>query len=249
METDSNAFSANFRLGGLYDSRVGSASGGGDEGSDRALAATLNAGWQAPMTGDFGFRMDYGGYADFHDDFDAYDVIDQSISLEPQYTSGAATFSLPVGFNYAMEDDNTDYVRYSLSPTITYLIPGTRQAVAVYGIGARIDDRDHSPLDEDGESLGAGCAYVLFFQGSSRIRFSLDYQNTRYDAEVIEYETASLSLDRRKDDTLVAGVDVQYQFTEIFGVYAVYSYIHSHSNVDLYDYDRNIVEAGLALKF
>ena len=49
--------------------------------------------------------------------------------------------------------------------------------------------------------------------------------------------------------TLVAGVDIQFQITDVFGVYAMYSYIHSHSNVDLYDYDRNIAEAGLALKF
>lgn len=249
MEADSKAFSANFRLGGLYDSRVGSASGGGDEGSDRGLAATLNLGWQAPLESDFGFRVDYGGYADLHDDFDAYDVIDQSISLEPQYTKSDVTYSLPVGFNYAMEDDDTDYNKYSISPTVTYLIPGTRQAVAVYGIGSRIDDRDNSVLDEDGESLGAGCAYVFFFHESSRIRLSVDYQNTEYDARVIDYGTTSVSTDRRDDDSIVAGLDLQFQFTEIIGVYAVYSFIHSNSNVDLYEYDRNIVEGGIALKF
>lgn len=249
MKSDSKPFYAGLRLGGLYDSRVGSASGGGDADSDNALAATLSAGWQAPIEGNFGLRLDYGGYADFHQDFDQYDVIDQSISFEPQYTSGALTYSLPFAFNYAFEDGETDYLKYTASPTLTYLIPKTSQAVAVYGIGSIIDDRDNSVLDEDGQAAGAGCAYLLFFKNSSRIRLSVDYQHTIYDALVVDYGTTSLSTDEREDDSIVAGVDIQFQFNEYFGVYTNYSFIHSNSNVDIYEYNRNIVEAGIALKY
>ncbi len=233
----------------MYDSRVGSASGGGDADSDTAFAATLSAGWQAPIEGDFGLRLDYGGYADFHQDFDEYDVIDQSVSFEPQYTSGQLTYSMPFAFNYALEDGDTDYNKYTISPTLTYLIPQTSQAIAVYGIGSIIDDRDNSSLNEDGEAIGVGCAYVLFFENSSRIRLSLDYQNTEYDARVVDYGTSSVSTDKRDDDSIVAGVDIQYQFTQFLGVYTNYSFIHSSSNVDIYDYGRHIVEAGIALKY
>jgi len=104
-------------------------------------------------------------------------------------------------------------------------------------------------LDEDADALGIGCAYVLFFKNSSRVRLSLDYQNTEYDARVIDYNTTSVSNSKRDDDTLVAGLDIQYQFTEIFGIYANYSYIHSSSNVSIYDYNRNIIEGGIAFKY
>ena len=249
MKTDAKSYYVGLRLGGLYDSRVGSASEGEDAGSDTAFAATLSAGWQAPLTGDFGIRLDYGGYADFHQDFDEYDVIDQSISVEPQYTMGQLTYSLPVAFNYAMEDGETDYNKYTASPTLTYLFSENEQAIALYAIGSIFDDRDNIVLDEDAEALGAGCAYLLFFKNSSRIRLSLDYQHSIYDAQVIDYQTLSVSRDEREDDLIVAGLDIQYQFTEIFGVYTNYSFIHSNSNVDLYEYDRHMVEAGIAFKF
>ena len=237
-------------MGGLYDSRVGSASGGGDADGDTAFAATLSAGWQAPIEGDFGFRLDYGGYADFHQDFDEYDVIDQSFSLEPQWTKKQFTVSMPLIFNYAMEDGDTNYNRYTISPTMTYLIPQTSQALAVYVIGSRIDDRDDDKiLDEDGKTYGGGCAYLYFFKNKSRIRLSVDYQHTQYDALVIDYGTDSVSTDDREDDSLVAGVDIQFQLNEYFGVYTNYSFIHSNSNVDLYEYDRNIIEAGIAFKY
>lgn len=237
------------RLGGLYDSKVGSASGGGDSNSDTGFAATFAAGWQAPIEGDFGFRIDCGGYMDFHQDFDEYDVVDLSISFEPQYASGQLIYSMPVAFNYAMEDDDPDYNKYSVSPTLTYLIPKTSQAISFYGIGTIIDDRDNFVFDEDGDALGVGCAYILFFENSSRIRLSLDYQHTKYDALVIDYNTLSVSTDKREDDSIVAGVDIQYQFNKFFGIYTNYSFIHSNSNVDLYEYDRNIVEAGVAFKY
>ena len=265
MTSDVKSYFAALRVGGVYDSRVGAASGGSDEDSDTALAATLTAGWQVPMEGDFGLRLDYSGYADFHQDFDEYDIIDQSISLEPQYTLGQMTFSVPVAFNYAMEDGDTDYNKYTASPTLTYLFPDNEQAVAVYAIGSLIDDRDDpledefgnllydslgdTLLDEDAQALGAGCAYLLFFDGGSRIRLSLDYQHSVYDARVIDYDTVSLSQNDREDDIVVAGLDAQYQLTDVFGIYANYSFIHSNSNVSLYEYDQNIVEAGVALRF
>ena len=265
MTSDVKSYFAALRVGGVYDSRVGAASGGRDEDSDTALAATLTAGWQVPMEGDFGLRLDYSGYADFHRDFDEYDIIDQSISLEPQYTLGQMTFSVPVAFNYAMEDGDTDYNKYTASPTLTYLFPDNEQAVAVYAIGSLIDDRDDpledefgnliydsfgdTLLDEDAQALGAGCAYLLFFDGGSRIRLSLDYQHSVYDAKVIDYDTVSLSQNDREDDIVVAGLDAQYQLTDVFGIYANYSFIHSNSNVSLYEYDQNIVEAGVALRF
>ncbi|RJP94970.1 MAG: hypothetical protein C4518_02300 [Desulfobacteraceae bacterium] len=253
MKDNVSPFNADFRIGGFYDSRVGSSSGTGDDESSTGMATTLNAGWQAPMEGNMGLRMDYSGYADFHQvdgkNLDQYDVIDQSVSLEPQYNNGPFVYSLPTTFNYAMEAGKRDYQRYSLAPTVTYLIPETSQAVALYGIGALIDDRDDVNTDEDGESLGGGCAYLYFFQNKSRVRLSLDYQHTDYDARLSEYDMNPLHTDKRSDNMVVAGLDMVYQFTTHVGLYTNYSFIHANSNIDQYEYDRHVVEGGVALKY
>lgn len=250
QQDDFSPFNAEFRIGGLYDSRVGSGSDVGQEYSDKALAATLTAGWQVPLKGDVGLRLDYSGYIDFHQDFGEYDVIDQTLSVAPQYRAGPFIYSLPLSLNVALEAGEDDYVRYAVSPTLTYLIPDTRQAVAIYGIGARIDDRDKNrTLDEDGETLGVGCAYLYAFENKSRVRLSLDYQHTAYDARVVDYATASVSRDERRDNVIVAGLDILFQITAHLGLYVNYSFIHSDSNVDLYKFDRHVVQGGVALKF
>jgi hypothetical protein len=249
LKGDSNPFNARLRLGGLYDSSVGTSSDGVDEGSDTGFAATLTAGWQAPLKDNLGFRLDYSGYANFYQDFNEYNVVDQSVSVEPQYTNGPLTYSLPLAFNYAREDNKTDYYKYTLSPTLTYLIPQTDQAIAVYGTGSLINDRDDSDFDEDGKTIGAGCAYLLFFDNLSMIRFSLNYQHAIYDEKITGYEPASVSTDEREDDSLIAGLDIQYQLTEFFGIYTNYSFIDANSNVDFYDYNRHLVEAGVAFKY
>jgi hypothetical protein len=250
QQANVSPFNAELRMGGLYDSRVGSEFGGGGD-ADKALAASLTVGWQAPLKGNVGLRLDYRGYMDFHQDFREYDVIDQTISLEPQYKAGQFIFSLPLSFNLTMEDGEHDYNRYAVSPTLTYLILNTRQAVSFYGIGARIDDRDKNELfDEDGVTLGGGCAYLYIFENKSRVRLSFNYQHTAYDnARVWDYPTASGSSDKRKDDAIVAGLDILFQITDHFGLYLNYAFIHSDSNVDLYKYDQHLVGGGVVLKF
>jgi hypothetical protein len=243
-------FNAELRLGGLYDSRVGSTSGGGGN-ADWAMAAGLTAGWQVPLKGNVGLRLDYRGYMDFHQDFREYNLIDQTLSLEPQYKAGQFIFSLPLSFNLTMENGEHDYNRYAVSPTLTYLIPDTRQAVSVYGIHARIDDRDKNQLfDEDGITWGTGFAYLYIFENKSRVRLSLNYQQTTYDNVLVsDYPPTSWSLDKRKDEAIAAGLDFLLPITDHFGLYINYAFIHSHSNVDMYKYDRYLAGVGVELKF
>ena len=250
QQANVSPFNAELRMGGLYDSRVGSESGGGGD-ADTALAAALTAGWQVPLKGDVGLRLDYRGYVDFHQDYREYDLIDQTISLEPQYKSGPFIYSLPLSFNLTMENGEHDYNRYAVSPTLTYLIPNTRQAVSFYGIGAWIDDRDKNQLlDEDGVSLGGGCAYLYILENKIRVRLSLNYQHTTYNALVWQYLTPTSDFsEKRKDDAIVAGLDILFQITDHFDLYLNYAFIHSDSNVDLYKYDRHLVGGGVALKF
>ena len=249
QQEDVSPYYAEFRMGGLYDSRVGSASGSADAGEDTALTSRLAAGWQSPLMGNAGLRIDYRGYMDFHHNYNEFNMIDQSLSLEPLYKAGSFIFSLPLSFNITFEDGKHDYNKYAVSPTLTYLIPSTRQALALYGMVAWIDDQDDDNwLDENGKVLGGGCAYLYYFENKSRVRLSLDYQHAKYDAQVWQYGTSS-SIEKREDDAIVAGLDILWQLTKHFGLFINYSFIHSNSNVDLYEYDRHLVEGGLALRF
>jgi len=244
-------FNADLRLGGLYDSRVGSTSGESGD-ADWALAAALTAGWQAPLKGHVGVRLDYRGYMDFHQDFHEYNLIDQALSLEPQYKAGQFIFSLPLSFNLTMEDGQRDYNRYTVSPTLTYLIPDTRQAVSVYGIVARNDykQRNFYGVYDDGVIWGTGCAYLYIFENKSRVRLSLNYQQTNYDNDLVwQYTPTSDFSEKRKDEAIVAGLDILLPITDHFGLYINYTFIHANSNVGLYEYDRHLAGVGVELKF
>lgn len=257
IQKGASPFSASLRIGDLYDTRVGATStniGTEDNQEDSALSTTLNAGYQMPFEDHLGLRFDYGGYADFHHDDREYDLIDQSVSVEPQYSDGDLIYSLPFSYNYVLQDNKSDYYRYVASPTMTYLLPFPNQAVAVNALAAKIIDMNNIPetvpkLNEDGETVGAGCAYLIFFEKLSRIRLSLDYQHTEYDAKVADYGMDLSSQRHREDDIVSVNLDLQYNFTSHAGLFTSYTFVHSNSNVDVYEYNRSIIEGGIALRY
>lgn len=200
------------------------------------------------MSGDLGFRADYGVYADFHEDMDEYNVIEQLFSIEPYLKKGGLIYSLPVRYTFAMEDQETDYHRVSVYPTLTYKIPGRRHAVEAYGFISRIFDDDDYEVDEDATAGGVGIGYIIFSEDRSYIRLYGEYQNTEYDASVRDYG-ASTNPDDRSDNIVSANLVLNYQLLSYMDLYSNYSYIHTNSNTNIYDYDRHIVEAGISLSF
>ncbi|MFH1153633.1 MAG: outer membrane beta-barrel protein [Pseudomonadota bacterium] len=236
------------RVGGLYDSRVGSSSDGASDESDTALMARFSAGYQFPIEGSMGLRVDYTGYADSHRDYDRYNIMEHTLALEPQYSKGQFVFGIPLSLGMVDEDSDLDSVRQSVTPTITWMIPGAPHALAVYGSLARLEDRDNDALDEDGTILGVGLSYLRVFNKKTRLRLSVDYASTEYDALVKSYSSGGNSAAKREDKILSAGIDVQYMINSWFGLFTGLTYIRSSSNVDSYDYNRNLVEAGIVIR-
>jgi hypothetical protein len=84
---------------------------------------------------------------------------------------------------------------------------------------------------------------------------SADYQRAEYDATVANYIQAINNVstrypqNKREDDILLANVDIQFPLSSFLSVYSSYSYIHTNSNVDLYEYDRNLIEGGFMLRY
>lgn len=195
-------------------------------------------------------RLDYGGYADFHKDYDEYDVIDQAISFEPQFFSGKMIYSFPLVFNHVHEDGNTDYIKYMASPTATYIIPDLNHAIGVNGTIARIADKDSIDIDEDANILGGGLAYYALFKNKSSIKVSIEYQHASYDSKISEYGVdLSGSQKNRKDNIWAGALNFEFPLLDNLGLFASYSHIYSRSNVDIYGYSRNIIESGLAIHY
>ena len=172
--------------------------------------------------------------------------MDQTATLEGQWVTGRFIFSMPVGYNYILEDGHSDSRRITLSPTCLWLFSEGRQALALFGLYADIEDKDGSVPDDSGTSSGGGCAYVFQGQNQVRLSLSLAYQSTKYDSETLDYDACAIPASRR-DKTAVANAGIFFPLSSRLGLYADYTYLHNNSNVPMYDYDRQIIEGGLAV--
>jgi hypothetical protein len=240
---------AAFRIGGIYDTHVGSTSDtSGFDKHDTGLAISAGLGYQFPIEGNFGLRVDYGGYGDFYNELSEFNIQWHHLSIEPQYATDQFLYSLPLGVTYKLEGGHSDAIIRSISPSVTYLMDSKTGAVAVYANAAKIEDEDDAILNENGTSFGVGFSYFYFNKSISAL-LSVAYSNTDYESFVKEYVTNCASQDKRTDKVLTSTLDIDYRITPIFGIYAAYSFIHSHSNIDFYDHNRQIFEAGIAFKF
>ena len=149
-----------------------------------------------------------------------------------------------------MEDEETDYSRYIISPTFTLLLPELSHAVGLNGIISRIDDRDNFYDDEDADLIGGGLTYLAMFGNKVSLKISIEYQNVSYDAEVVDYESdADEAHKDRRDELIAAALDLEIPVYKQVGFFAGYTYIHSSSNVEVYEYDRNLIESGVTIRF
>ena len=263
QQSQAKPISLSLRMGGLYDTRVGATSDSIKDTSDHedsALALNFNAGGRLFQKDNFALRLDYNGFASFYREYHEYNPIDQTVSIAPQYSFNSLIFSMPLGYNYVLEDTKRDFYRYTAMPTATYLFPGYEHAIALNGLAGRIFDKDDLKsngidLDEDGDIYGGGCAYLFYFAKKGRVRLSVDYQHVKYDetehnyAIYINGNPTVTSQDKRKDDVVLTNLDIQYNLNSYAALYSSYSYIPTHSNVDLYEYNRNVIQVGILVRY
>lgn len=188
-------------------------------------------------------------YADLHEEFKENDVLDQLVSAEPQWYMGNVVFSLPLKYIYSREDNESSYHRYTASPTITVSFPEKNQAIEFYGTWSQIEDVDEYPeFDEDGRSFGGGMSYLFTPVDRHAFRVLADYQQIDYDSRAWDYLNETTS-DKRHDMLTSLGAEHTFRITDHLDFMARYTFVHTHSNVDIYDYDQHIVQAGMALHY
>ena len=246
LRDEERSFNATMHIGGLFDTHPGTVSGTGDDDFGMVIKAGL--GYQLPLEGKFGFRMDYSGYADFHQDFSEFDVQEHQFTIEPQYTSGQFMYSLQLGAARMLEDGRHDTDSLIILPAVTRLMNSGSEAITFYGHAAKIEDKDTDAiLNEDRKTYGAGISYFFTAGEAGSVLISMGYAEADFDAFIREYEPETESNDRRSDQVVTAGLDLFSRFTPHMGFYASYSYNNVSSNVAAYDYQRHILEAGISV--
>lgn len=248
-------FHMNLGIGVLYDSRVGTESVKDSTTgiSDISTVFRFSASYKFPVKGLLGLRAGYSGYAQFFREREDFNVMNQSFIVEPNYTIGQGVFAAPFSFNSVVEDNKRDAYLYTVTPTYTFVFSDFRQAMSVYAIASTISDKDdNKKQNEDGVLWGCGFAYNRLMTDKSDIRLSMEFTTALYEAAVSTYNTytiTSFSMDDREDKLMTAGVKYNYRINSSAGLYTRYSFIHSTSNVELNNYDRNIIEVGISYSY
>lgn len=246
LRGEDRQFNASLDIGGLFDTHPGATYGTGEQ--DIGLALKAGLGYQFPLDGKLGFRVDYSGYADYYRDLSEFDLQDHQVSIEPQYISDQLVCSLQLGGGRRFENGQHDADRIIISPAVTRLLDSGSKAIAVYGHAAKIEDKNTARvLNEDRKTLGAGISYFFTPGENGSALISLEYAKADYEAFVSDYDPEVESNDRRNDRALVASLDFLSRITPHLGFYAGYSYIHNRSNMFLFDYQRHILEGGISL--
>lgn len=253
LEEKGSTFGASLMAGAKYDSHIvenlDADFSDDDDPDDYAGYAGLSAYWQHKFNRRLGLRADYNLYADFHEEFKENDVLDQLVSVEPQWYQGDFIFSLPLRYVYSREDDASSYHRYTVAPTVTWKFPERRQAIEFYAMLSQLEDVDEYPtFDEDGHSLGGGLSYLISLRERTYFRLLTDYQRVEYDARAWDYLN-EVSDDQRQDILTSLGAEFNYQLTARLDFLVRYTFVHTHSNVAIYDYDQHIVQAGVSVNF
>lgn len=235
-------------IGGSYDTNPGSISGTGEQ--DVGLALKAGLGYQLPLDGHIGFRVDYTGYADFHRERSEFDLQEHQVAIEPQYTFGQFVLSLQLGGTRIFEDGRHDADSIAISPAVTRLLNSGTEAIAVYGHAAEIEDKDDvTPLNEDRRTFGAGASYFFTSGDNSSAMISVDYTKVDFSTAAEDFNSAAESIGRRSDRVVNARLDIFSRLASHMGLYATYSYIRNRSNIASYDYQRHILEAGISLLY
>lgn len=233
-------------IGGLYDTHPGAMSGTGER--DESLALKAGLGYQLPLDGKFGFRVDYSGYADFHGELSEFDIQEHQFAIEPMFTSGQLVYSLQLGATRMFENGRHDADGIIISPALTRLMDSESKAIAVYGHAAKIEDKNAArALNEDRKSFGGGLSYFFTSGETGSALISIGYSKADFETSIRDFDPTAESNDKRSDKAVTANINLSTRIALHMGLYASYSYNNARSNVATYDYRRHILEAGISV--
>jgi len=113
---------------------------------------------------------------------------------------------------------------------------------SAYLLQENLQNKQTAPwLGLDGYGLRVGAQQRL--SENLTLYGSLAYESRRHDAADPSF------LRTRKDEQIIAGLNLSYQLRKDLRVTGQYTYIDQASNIDIYEYDRNIVSVTLRQDF
>ena len=85
--------------------------------------------------------------------------------------------------------------------------------------------------------------FGIFDYAHGQIGYLFDLQNYRYPNSRVDYSK------RRHDGQNQVVVHLSHSFTEMISADLAYLGVFNHSNIDDFEYDRNIIQANVWLQF
>lgn len=108
-------------------------------------------------------------------------------------------------------------------------------------------------MDQDKEALARntyGGDFSIGYQPSQRHRFQLMLRYRLLDYHNKQPEISLFSPGEPRTEHLSqASIQQQYHLWSYFSVHGQFSYIRNHSTIQIYQYDRSLIEAGLSVRF
>ena len=252
QEQTADTYGLSLTAGGKFDSyiveTISNVNTGGNNG-DSVAYGILSTYWQHKAGKSLGVRLGYNLYADFHNEFSDYNIIEHLLSVEPQWLSDSFIYSLPLRYSYAREDNCAKYHRYAAAPTLTWVMPDSNHAFEFYGTAGIIDDINRSvAIDEDAVLYGGGIGYLMFSTTRSFFRLSCEYNHIDFDARGRDYLDTETS-NKRRDEVLTFNALHNIQINSHLDFNVNYIFISTNSNVSFYDYEKFIIQAGVTARF
>ncbi len=208
-----------------------------------------------------------------------YDMFQHGLTVSPAYRSDSAILSLPLNISHTALDYRSYQLQCSLKPTGTFVLAPDHLFQVTGGYTRRtMSLAPVSPEHNRDADIASGqLGYTMLYdsgQGMFNLRGEIFHEDTggrewrnlgsrlsadaliplRADTRLIVsaegvWQDYGDNTAGRRDTTLNATAAISQKLVDSLYLNLQYSYSRAMSNVDLYDYQRNLVTTGLDFRF
>lgn len=245
---------------------------------DNAVSEYLRLEYDSPLAGQWSANLQYAlqnnNYTRLHD----YNMMVQGLTTSLINRSENGLLALPLNLSHTTLDYRDYSFQVSFKPTLTAIFNSSNLGQLSLGYAYRdmLQNNDLPANDRTASIFNLQAGYIYLFadgRGLVNLRGEGFYENTtgnewrnrgaRVGVDLLAPITGSTKLiltaescwqqyldsSSRRDTTVVASATLNQQLTTHIYLNLQYYFTRAMSNVDLYDYQRNVVTTGVELRF
>ncbi|MBM3250320.1 MAG: tetratricopeptide repeat protein [Candidatus Omnitrophica bacterium] len=251
--------------------------------SDWRHVYTMNTEYNHNFSDTFNLRAQYSFYDAEQHRMHFYDMMSQTFTIQPNFTSEKTLLSFPTGYNHVWVNDTTYLSMPTFGTVYNFMTDDKNMGQLTFRYNHKNYMWTPSSADEnrDSNDFGSGFGWYRFYaknKGFVSLRYGINKEETKgknWDylgnrvtaAAVIPFSgklnltlsadfyaqnfshTNSTYLVKRHDRTYTGSALLAYKIYKDSEFQIQYTRIRDCSNIDVYDYSRNIYSAGFNVKF